>query len=554
MKKRLLSLMLILTMLVGLLPVTATAAVIDLPLPDWYFLYAIFKNVAADIKNVDGSDGRTEYFMTQDEVDGIRAGAQEFEDYLNSLGVIRAHVDVIEIEETITTVDSDWDGPIHLTSEMSAPYLEKMVDLDNYDSVTCIIGVSVKHRYGGVKSGAYDNGTGHTTVNFSSRNGETFVLDPRVYVWSPAYPIHEFLHVMEDLNLQASNRFFDLHEIMSKFYEEEDGEFKEAYTDILLNQAKGTYGTGVDPRTWQYPPHVYRKLTEWSLPEGDTEIGVYAYQWNDRFVKVTIPEGITKIGYGAFGDCYSLKEVSLPSTLKILDEWAFAVCTSLESIYIPAGVTEIRGAAFYQSALKEVYYEGTAAQWKAVKVGDFNDELKNAKIHYSATRKSAEKSPFTDVKTNEYFYQPVQWAVERKITSGTSKTAFSPNSTCTTGQILTFLWRTMGEPAPEQAVSGTEYYAQPLQWAREQGLVSDDQVPDAPCTRADVVTYLWKLAGSPAAAGSAFADVAADADYAQAVAWAVEHGITTGTGETTFSPDKTCTRGQIVTFLYRTFV
>lgn len=159
---------------------------------------------------------------------------------------------------------------------------------------------------------------------------------------------------------------------------------------------------------------------------------------------------------------------------------------------------------------------------------------------------------FTDVKTGDYFADPVLWAVEKKITAGTSATTFSPNTTCTQGQILTFLWRAKGEPKPTGTVSGTQYYATAAQWAKEQGL-TDNFSAEADCTRAMVVTYLWKLAGSPKTGTSNFTDVSANADYAQAVAWAVEQDITSGTGNGQFSPNSTCTRGQIVTFLYRAF-
>ena len=157
---------------------------------------------------------------------------------------------------------------------------------------------------------------------------------------------------------------------------------------------------------------------------------------------------------------------------------------------------------------------------------------------------------FTDVKTGDYFADPVLWAVEKKITAGTSATTFAPNATCTQSQILTFLWRAKGEPKPTGTVSGTQYYATAAQWAKEQGL-TDNFSAEADCTRAMVVTYLWKLAGSPKTGTSNFTDVSANADYAQAVAWAVEQGITSGTGNGQFSPASTCTRGQIVTFLYR---
>ena len=159
---------------------------------------------------------------------------------------------------------------------------------------------------------------------------------------------------------------------------------------------------------------------------------------------------------------------------------------------------------------------------------------------------------FTDVKTGDYFADPVLWAVEKKITVGTSATTFSPNTTCTQGQILTFLWRAKCEPKPTGTVSGTQYYATAAQWAKEQGL-TDNFSAEADCTRAMVVTYLWKLAGSPKTGTSNFTDVSANADYAQAVAWAVEQDITSGTGNGQFSPNSTCTRGQIVTFLYRAF-
>jgi len=159
---------------------------------------------------------------------------------------------------------------------------------------------------------------------------------------------------------------------------------------------------------------------------------------------------------------------------------------------------------------------------------------------------------FTDVKTGDYFAEPVLWAVEKKITAGTSATTFAPNATCTQSQILTFLWRAKGEPKPTGTVSGTQYYATAAQWAKEQGL-TDNFSAEADCTRAMVVTYLWKLAGSPKTGTSDFTDIPANADYAQAVAWAVEQGITSGTGNGRFSPNSTCTRGQIVTFLYRAF-
>lgn len=161
---------------------------------------------------------------------------------------------------------------------------------------------------------------------------------------------------------------------------------------------------------------------------------------------------------------------------------------------------------------------------------------------------------FSDVRINTYYADAVRWAVNSGVTSGTSATTFSPDAVCTTGEILTFLWRANGSPAPagnNASVPKGQYYSDAANWALEQGL-TDAFHADTPATRADTVTYLWKLAGKPSAKDAVtFADVASDAEYADAVAWAVERGITSGTGANQFSPDATCTRGQIVTFLYR---
>lgn len=167
---------------------------------------------------------------------------------------------------------------------------------------------------------------------------------------------------------------------------------------------------------------------------------------------------------------------------------------------------------------------------------------------------------FTDVKTGDYFADPVLWAVEKKITAGTSKTTFSPNENCSVAQILTFLWRANGSPKPTTAnpfsdVKSGDYYAEAAVWAYEKGMVSGSTFGgNTPCTRSMAVTYMWKAAGSPAASyDGKFGDVPANADYAQAVAWALANGITSGTSATTFGPASTCSRCQIMTFLYRAF-
>ena len=164
---------------------------------------------------------------------------------------------------------------------------------------------------------------------------------------------------------------------------------------------------------------------------------------------------------------------------------------------------------------------------------------------------------FSDVPRGMYCFDAVDWAVEEGITAGTTKTTFSPARTCSQAEILTFLWRAAGSPEPwiddpYGLTSGTYYYDAML-WAYENGVVNDWTLsPNASCTRSDVVTYLWRLSGCPYfEASGAFNDVSMYADYAQAVDWAVASEITSGTGAGLFSPGKTCTRGEIATFLYR---
>ena len=175
-------------------------------------------------------------------------------------------------------------------------------------------------------------------------------------------------------------------------------------------------------------------------------------------------------------------------------------------------------------------------------------------------------NPFTDVAEDTYYAPAVEWALKNELTSGTGDgTTFSPNTGCTRAQIVTFLWRAAGCPEPAGMSSFTDvsadaYYAKAVAWAAEQGITSgtgDGKFsPDATCTRSQSMTFLYHAAGSPEVAdGIAFSDVTADSYYAAAVAWATQNGVTNGTGDgTTFSPGAGCTRGQIMTFLYRWLV
>ena len=175
--------------------------------------------------------------------------------------------------------------------------------------------------------------------------------------------------------------------------------------------------------------------------------------------------------------------------------------------------------------------------------------------------KQTPSQAFVDVKTGDYFYDAVLWAVEKGITNGTSAETFSPEAPCTRAQIVTFLWRAAGSPVVNYAMNMTDvaadaYYAEAVRWALSEGVTTgtsaDQFSPDATCTREQAVTFLWRAAGSPAVSGeSAFEDVGADAYYARTVAWAAQNGVTNGISQALFGTGSDCTRAQIVTFLYR---
>ena len=172
--------------------------------------------------------------------------------------------------------------------------------------------------------------------------------------------------------------------------------------------------------------------------------------------------------------------------------------------------------------------------------------------------------PFVDVAEKNYFYDSVVWAVKNNITMGTDSSHFSPEAPCTRGQVVTFLWRAAGQPEPTQEINPfsdvkpSDYFYKAVLWAVEQGITTGTSrttfSPEDACTRAQVVTFQYRTHGKPEVFGNCdFTDGKATDYYYNAVIWAVQNQITKGTSNTAFSPDDTCTRAQIVTFLYRDY-
>ena len=323
-------------------------------------------------------------------------------------------------------------------------------------------------------------------------------------------------------------------------------------------------------------------LTEISLPDGISEIAGSMFEGCSGLEHVTLPENIKiidssafartaikeiqlpenleVIGYGVFEQCIELTSILIPQYVKEIGEWAFAWCEKLNAITFMGDAPALNNGVFssFRDVTATAYYPAENVTWTQEVMQDYGGNI--TWVAYDS------KSLFTDVTKGAYYYDAVEWAVTNNITNGYgSDTIFNPDGTCTRGQVVTFLWRANGSPEPASMnnpftdVKSSDYYYKAVLWAVENGITAgygSDTIfnPDGACTRGQVATFLWRAEGQPGMshATNPFTDVTADEFYYDAVLWAVENGITNGYGsDTIFNPDGVCTRGQIVTFLYR---
>ena len=291
---------------------------------------------------------------------------------------------------------------------------------------------------------------------------------------------------------------------------------------------------------------------------------------------------VEEIASYAFASCRQIEYLKIPNNVTTLGNGAFENCSGMVALWIGTGVTKIYGREFMGcDMLTDILYSGAEAQWREICKNPGDSPLSSAVLHYHATGEEVCRNPedgllycnicdkvlsdiFTDVPRDSYYCTPILWAFGKGITTGTSQTTFSPENTCTRGQIVTFLWRAAGSPEPVSTenpfrdVSESAYYYKAICWAVENNITNgtdrDHFSPEAPCTRGQVVTFLWRAAGCPEATSFTvdyYLDVSEDAYYYKAILWAVENKITNGTAYRIFAPEEPCTRGQIVTFLYR---
>ena len=343
-----------------------------------------------------------------------------------------------------------------------------------------------------------------------------------------------------------------------------------SYKDSYVNALGHSYSGGACTRCGQKDPnYTQTNGVSYVLSDGVLTVsgsGECTNAWMNNYSpnnvkKIVIGSGITSIGRAAFQGCAYVKSVDIANGVTKICRGAFTQCWALESVIIPTSVNTIEMAAFGTtisgSTMDDVYYCGSAAQWGRISIGEHNDSLLKASFHYNYDP----NMNFTDVAAGSYCYDAVQWAVANGITNGTDATHFSPNAGCTRGQVVTFLWRAAGEPVVSGNVGFVDvaagsYCYNAVQWAVAKGITKGTDTthfsPNATCTRGQVVTFMYRAEGEPAVGGSnGFVDVAAGSYCYNAVQWAVANGITKGTDATHFSPNATCTRGQVVTFLYR---
>ena len=280
-------------------------------------------------------------------------------------------------------------------------------------------------------------------------------------------------------------------------------------------------------------------------------IGFAMYQDCDGLTSLTIPACVTTIGDNAFAYCDQLSYVTVPEGVTGIGAAAFSNCPKLSAIAFRGDAPAFHLYAFQETTVT-CYYPADNETWTEEVMQSYGGDV--TWIPY-------EVLPFTDVPAGSFYYESVDWAVENGITTGATETTFNPGGQCQRGQIVTFLWRAAGYPVVEAEnpftdVKQTDFYYDAVLWAVEQGITTGTSEttfsPFKTCTRAEVVTFLWRAAGKPAsAAANPFTDVTETDFFHTAVLWAVENGITNGLTPDSFGPYAICNRAQVVTFLYR---
>ena len=307
------------------------------------------------------------------------------------------------------------------------------------------------------------------------------------------------------------------------------------------------------------------------IDAGATSVGDQAFKWCGSLASVSLPTTLRRIGDQAFSSCYSLTEITIPAGVTTIGSNAFIFCNALASVTIPVSVTDIGYAAFSGcNKLKTVQYSGTSTQWSRIQIGDYNDPLTEASISFNSSGSPSPTTvnPFTDVFASSPYYTAILWAYNNGIVRGTSDTTFSPDDSCTRVQFSLILYRLAGTPDvsgltnPFRDLGGlSSGQKRAITWAYNRGIINGTSSttfnPNGSVTRAQLVLMLYKMAGMPyigSGSSSPFTDIyGLTTNNKNAVVWAYNYGVVKGTSSTTFSPYDPCTRGQLVLILYRIY-
>ena len=306
----------------------------------------------------------------------------------------------------------------------------------------------------------------------------------------------------------------------------------------------------------------------------DSENGTYSAVLPNRTVDYTFTLNYTGAENGNYSDATDTCTVSVTRrhTSSVTPGNTVSVPTTPNGTVTVSPSTASKGETVTITTKPSEGYElgsievldknGDSLKLKDLGNGKYSFVMPDGKVSVEAEFVKTAATSFADVPANAYFADAVKWAVDKGITNGLSDTMFGPYESCTRAQIVTFLWRAAGSPEPKAASSFTDvpasaYYAKAVAWAVENGITNGMTettfAPDATCTRGQSVTFLYRALKGTASGSANFTDVKSDAFYADAINWAVANNVTNGTSNTTFSPNADCTRAEIVTFLYRAY-
>lgn len=367
--------------------------------------------------------------------------------------------------------------------------------------------------------------------------GQTYTIDRAVLTWS------NWENVVPDTYMvQVSDRA--------------DGPFRDVFTQNGKETGPSSFSHEFAPETAQFVRVFIPK-------EGNEAMGWHAVRLNELEVyehtepveqnktalkeQIKAAEALAEADYAA--DSWAAMEKALREA-QIVDVDAYATQDEIDA-----------AAAALADAVKAL----VPKEEKPVEPDVKPDVKPDWRPVHPVQPEKPEDNRFTDIRPNDYYYDAVNWSAENGITTGIDSLHFAPDLVCTRAQAVTFLWRATGSPEPANRenpftdVKDTDYFCKAVLWAVEEGITTGTSEttfsPDMMCSRAHIVTFLWRAKRMPLASGTnPFADVKPDDYFCNAVQWAVDETITTGTSNTTFSPDAPCTRAQIVTFLYRTYV